>query len=55
MFCDRPAIELIDGKPAPAETTEGDNANNLDEDSEEAEAEKVQFSLNDGNQFIDVC
>jgi len=49
-FCDRPAIELVDGKPvagadaaAPAaETADSENTATIDEDSEEAEADKVQ-------------
>ena len=42
VFCDRPAIELVDGKPVPAaETPDSVNAANVDEENEEAEAEKV--------------
>ena len=43
VFCDRPAIELVDGKPAAAaEVSESDNAAaSMDEDGEEAEADKV--------------
>ena len=42
VFCDRPAIELVDGKPvAAAETPNSENTAKVDEESEEAEAEKV--------------
>ena len=43
VFCDRPASELVDGKPAAAaEASEGDNAAaSMEEDGEEAEADKV--------------
>ena len=47
-FCDRPAIELVDGKPvagadaaAPAAVT----ADTIDEHSEEAEADKVGWCI----------
>ena len=41
-FCDRPAIELVDGKPVPAtEISDSENTAKVDEESEEAEAEKV--------------
>ena len=52
VFCDRPAIELVDGKPVPpaaaaATQTSGGGGGgggpaNMDEESEEAEAEKVR-------------
>ena len=48
VFCDRPASELVDGKPAAAaaEASEGDNAAAImEEDGEEAEADKVCFLI----------